>query len=177
MPKRTPLQAEDLNYDYYIKERDFCKSKIEILERGLKKGMSIEEACDLAQLNQEDVEKWREKYDHFDMLIRWAKAVFKEKLYDSLTGKMEKNATTAVRFFSEIRKSEKDEYEQEKREQERQRQLEEAERKRQEEIQRRKEAEAAQEEEEDEEKSMLEEWFDTLNELDNEKYAKKEKKE
>lgn len=124
MPKRNPIQAKDLDYERGIKESDFCKSKVEILERGLKKGMSLDIACDLAQLNVDKVEEWRNKYKRFDVMIKWAKAVFKETLYDSLYEKMGENATTAIRFFSELRKAEKDALEQENKEEEKEKEKE-----------------------------------------------------
>ena len=108
MQKRNPIQTGALDFDR-IKDKDFSKIKIDTLIRGLRKGMPISSCCDLAQIRMEQLNVWMDKYEDFGALVKSAKAAFLEKLFDSLNSKSEDNASTAIRFFSEIRKMEKDE--------------------------------------------------------------------
>ena len=107
MQKRNPIQSDALDYSK-IDDMDFCKLKISSLIRALAKGMPLPSACDLAQVKTEQVRLWMEEYDEFGILVRSAKATFLEKLFDSLNEKASSNANTAIRFFSEIRKMEKE---------------------------------------------------------------------
>jgi len=70
--------------------------------------MPFETACDLAQLPREKVTRWMENYVSFELMVKSSRASFLEKMFDSLNEKSEKNASTAIRYFSEIRKMEKD---------------------------------------------------------------------
>jgi len=107
MPKRKEISPATLTYEV-IKDTDFCKSRIDVLDRGLRKGMPFETACDLAQLPREKVTRWMENYVSFELMVKSSRASFLEKMFDSLNEKSEKNASTAIRYFSEIRKMEKD---------------------------------------------------------------------
>lgn len=107
MQKRVPIQSGELDYKR-IDDKDFNKFKVETLIRALKKGMPMNSACDLAQLKLEQLNYWMEEYDDFGILVRCAKASFLEKLFDSLNDKAHESANAAIRFFSEVRKMEKD---------------------------------------------------------------------
>jgi len=107
MPKRKEILPDNLTYETFD-DKSFCKSRIDVLIRGLKKGMPLEASCDLAQLPKEKVVNWMENYKTFSLLVRSAKASFLEKMFDSLNEKSASNASTAIRFFSEVRKMEKD---------------------------------------------------------------------
>lgn len=107
MQERSTVQTGSINYNK-IKDKAFNKVRVDTLIRGVQKGMSLSDACDLAQLDKRKVLEWMAEYDEFGILMRWAQAVYKETLYEAINDKMMKNSNTAIKMLTELKKAERE---------------------------------------------------------------------